>query len=84
MPQRIKRVVRSDLWVDGVFEERLSREPDIAVRRFSVKGPAQAARETLARPDGWITRILRVAATIKGAKFARKLGEPIFRVNPVG
>ena len=49
MPQRIKRVVRSDLWVDGVFEERLSREPDIAVRRFSVKGPAQAARETLAQ-----------------------------------
>lgn len=43
----IKRVVRSDLWVDGVFEERLSREPDIEVVKFAIRGAAQAAREAL-------------------------------------
>ncbi|NBU42866.1 MAG: 3-phosphoglycerate dehydrogenase [Betaproteobacteria bacterium] len=43
----IKRVVRSDLWVDGVFEERLSREPDIEVVKFSIRGPAQFARSAL-------------------------------------
>ncbi len=43
----IKRVVRSDLWVDGVFEERLSREPDIEVVKFAIRGAAQAARQAL-------------------------------------
>jgi D-3-phosphoglycerate dehydrogenase len=47
MSRRTKRVVRSDLWVDGVFEERLSREPDIEVVRFSIQGAASAAREAL-------------------------------------
>ncbi len=42
-----KRVVRSDLWVDGVFEERLSREPDIEVVKFAIRGAAQAARQAL-------------------------------------
>ena len=49
MTQFVKRVVRSDLWVDAVFEERLSREPDIAVQMFSVKGEAQLAREKLSK-----------------------------------
>lgn len=47
MVSLIKRVVRSDLWVDGVFEERLSREPDIEVVKFSISGAAQAARSAL-------------------------------------
>lgn len=47
MVSLIKRVVRSDLWVDGVFEERLSREPDIEVVKFSIRGAAQAARSAL-------------------------------------
>ena len=49
MTQIVKRVVRSDLWVDAVFEERLSREPDITVQRFSVKGGAELARQTLSK-----------------------------------
>jgi D-3-phosphoglycerate dehydrogenase len=49
MTQLMKRVVRSDLWVDGVFEERLSREPDIDVRMFAVRGNPQAAREALSQ-----------------------------------
>ena len=47
MVSLIKRVVRSDLWVDGVFEERLSREPDIEVVKFSIRGAEQAARSAL-------------------------------------
>ncbi|MEY3489530.1 MAG: hypothetical protein RL655_1098 [Pseudomonadota bacterium] len=47
MVSLIKRVVRSDLWVDGVFEERLSREPDIEVVKFSIRGVAQVARDAL-------------------------------------
>ncbi|MFZ9469210.1 MAG: NAD(P)-dependent oxidoreductase, partial [Limnohabitans sp.] len=47
MVSLIKRVVRSDLWVDGVFEERLSREPDIEVVKFSIRGAAQVARDAL-------------------------------------
>ena len=47
MVSLMKRVVRSDLWVDGVFEERLSREPDIEVVKFSIRGAAQAARSAL-------------------------------------
>lgn len=49
MANLIKRVVRSDLWVDGVFEERLSREADISLKVFAVKGNPQAAREALAQ-----------------------------------
>lgn len=49
MAQLIKRVVRSDLWVDGVFEERLSRESDIDLKVFAVKGSPQAARDALSQ-----------------------------------
>lgn len=49
MASRIKHVVRSDLWVAPIFEDRLSREQDIELRVFAVQGDVQAARETLAR-----------------------------------
>ena len=49
MTSRLKRVVRSDLWVDGIFEERLSRESDIELRKFSVKGSPEAARDALSQ-----------------------------------
>jgi D-3-phosphoglycerate dehydrogenase len=47
MAALIKRVVRSDLWVDGAFEERLARESDLDLRVFAVRGDPQAAREAL-------------------------------------
>ena len=49
MKPLIKRVVRSDLWVDSAFEERLSQESDIKLRVFSVKGDPQDAREALSQ-----------------------------------
>ena len=49
MAALIKRVVRSDLWVDGAFEERLSREADLDLRVFAVRGDPQAAREALSK-----------------------------------
>lgn len=44
-----KRVVRSDLWIDGAFDERLSRESDIKLRVFKVRGDDAATREALAQ-----------------------------------
>jgi D-3-phosphoglycerate dehydrogenase len=49
MKPLIKRVVRSDLWVDGAFEERLSQESDIQLRVFSIKGDPADAREALSQ-----------------------------------
>lgn len=49
MGQLIKRVVRSDLWVDAVFDARLSRESDIELQVFPVKGNPQAALAALAQ-----------------------------------
>lgn len=44
-----KRVVRSDLWIDGAFDERLSRESDIQLRVFKVRGDDANTREALAQ-----------------------------------
>jgi D-3-phosphoglycerate dehydrogenase len=42
-----KNVVRSDLWIDRSFDERLAREPDISLRVFSRRGDPAAAWELL-------------------------------------
>jgi D-3-phosphoglycerate dehydrogenase len=42
-----KRVVRSDLWIDAAFDERLAREPGVSVRVFPVRGNAAAAWDAL-------------------------------------
>ena len=49
MVTRPQRVVRSDLWVDRVFEERLAREPHIEVHKFFVHGNPEIAREALSQ-----------------------------------
>ena len=43
------QVVRSDLWLDPVFDRLLAAEPRIALDVFAVRGDAQAARDLLAR-----------------------------------
>ena len=43
-----QRVVRSDLWIDPVFDARLAKEPDVSVGVFAVRGAAAAARDLLA------------------------------------
>lgn len=43
------RVVRSDLWIDAAFDERLAREPGVMVGVFPVSGDAMAACELLGR-----------------------------------
>jgi len=42
-----KRVVRSDLWINGAFDERLAREPDVSLSVFPVRGNAAAAWDLL-------------------------------------
>ncbi|HEX2544744.1 MAG TPA: hydroxyacid dehydrogenase [Ramlibacter sp.] len=43
-----KRVVRSDLWIDPVFDARLAREADISLGVFPARGNPAAARDMLA------------------------------------
>jgi D-3-phosphoglycerate dehydrogenase len=43
-----KRVVRSDLWIDRAFDERLAREADIVLQVFKVNGDPAAAWDMLA------------------------------------
>ena len=43
-----KRVVRSDLWIDRAFDERLARETDISLQVFAVNGNPAAAWDMLA------------------------------------
>jgi D-3-phosphoglycerate dehydrogenase len=43
-----KRVVRSDLWLNPVFDERLAREKDISLGVFPVRGNDAAAWDALA------------------------------------
>jgi D-3-phosphoglycerate dehydrogenase len=45
---QMKRVVRSDLWLDPAFDEVLAREPGVSVQAFAVAGPAEAAWRSLA------------------------------------
>lgn len=42
-----KRVVRSDLWIDAAFDARLSREADVSVRVFPVRGNPAAIWDIL-------------------------------------
>jgi len=42
-----KRVVRSDLWLNPVFDERLARERDLSLRVFPVRGNGAAAWDIL-------------------------------------
>lgn len=42
-----KRVVRSDLWIDAAFDERLSREKNVSVPIFPVRGNPAAAWDML-------------------------------------
>ena len=44
-----KRVVRSDLWIDRAFDERLARETDISLQVFAVNGDPAAAWDMLSR-----------------------------------
>jgi D-3-phosphoglycerate dehydrogenase len=43
-----KRVVRSDLWINPAFDERLAREPGVSLGVFAVRGAAAAAWDMLA------------------------------------
>ncbi|HET8745320.1 MAG TPA: hydroxyacid dehydrogenase [Ramlibacter sp.] len=43
------RVVRSDLWIDAAFDERLQREPGISLSVFRVRGPSAAAWDLLSQ-----------------------------------
>jgi len=43
-----KRVVRSDLWIDPAFDERLASEPDVSLRVFPTQGNPAAAWDALA------------------------------------
>lgn len=47
-PPHQKRVVRSDLWLDAAFDDRLAREPDVSVGVFAAHGNAAQARDVLA------------------------------------
>lgn len=46
-----KLVVRSNLWIDAAFDERLARGPGVAVDVFSVAGPPEAAWASLEAAD---------------------------------
>jgi D-3-phosphoglycerate dehydrogenase / 2-oxoglutarate reductase len=43
-----KRVVRTDLWIDAAFDERLSGEPGVSLGVFPVRGHPAAAWDMLA------------------------------------
>ncbi len=43
-----KQVVRSDLWIDGVFDQRLAQEKDMTVSVFPVRGDNRRALDVLA------------------------------------
>ncbi|WP_427911489.1 hydroxyacid dehydrogenase [Ramlibacter sp. MMS24-I3-19] len=42
-----KRVVRSDVWIDGAFDARLKREPGVSVGVFPIRGNPAAAWDQL-------------------------------------
>ncbi|MCC2677051.1 MAG: D-3-phosphoglycerate dehydrogenase (phosphoglycerate dehydrogenase)-like protein, partial [Ramlibacter sp.] len=42
-----KRVVRSDLWLDPVFDARLAQERDVSLEVFTVRGAPAAAWDLL-------------------------------------
>lgn len=48
MNTTVKRVVRSDLWINSAFDERLARESDVSLRVFPVNGNPAAALDALA------------------------------------
>lgn len=42
-----KQIVRSDLWIDATFDERLFRTPDVSLRVFPARGNNRAAWDVL-------------------------------------
>lgn len=42
-----KRVVRTDLWIDGAFDARMKREPGVSLAVFPARGNAAAAWDLL-------------------------------------
>ncbi|HEY8357623.1 MAG TPA: hydroxyacid dehydrogenase [Ramlibacter sp.] len=44
-----RRVVRSDLWIDAAFDQRLQREPGVSLGVFAARGNPAAAWDLLAR-----------------------------------
>ena len=48
MPSSQKSLVRTDLWLSPVFDERIAREADIDLRICAVRAPAAEARAMLA------------------------------------
>ena len=40
-------MVRSDLWIDAAFDERLAREPGVSVGVFATRGNPAAAWDLL-------------------------------------
>lgn len=43
-----KRVVRTDLWIDGAFDARLKKEPGVSLTVFATRGDPSAAWDQLA------------------------------------
>lgn len=66
----LKRVVRSDLWIDGAFDECLAREKDVALRVFPVRGDDAGASEALAQAH--VYHISAAKDELPQAWFARK------------
>ena len=52
MAANAMRVVRSDLWIDAIFDERLKREPGVSLAVFPVRGNAAAAWDLLSGAHG--------------------------------
>lgn len=48
MKTNIMRIVRTDLWIDAAFDERLARETNVTLEVFPVRGSPAAAWEMLA------------------------------------
>jgi D-3-phosphoglycerate dehydrogenase len=64
-----KRVVRSDLWIDPVFDQRLARAPGVTVGVFPVRGDPAAAWELLA--GAHVYQISAAKDELPGEWFAR-------------
>ncbi len=64
-----KRVVRSDLWIDPVFDERLAREPGISLGVFAARGDPDAAWRVLA--GAHVYQISAAKDELPAAWFAR-------------
>lgn len=66
----VKRVVRSDLWIDSAFDACLASEKDVALRVFPVRGDDAGASEALAQAH--VYHISAAKDELPQAWFARK------------